>query len=169
MQNSSERCTEIHFTLTMSTPLPHLDVNLPTFSVRTEARKRSPRFSAAWARYTLQITDLDLWRNNDPIVSLSGILDEFLKMVLSKDCENDVFRIVITDESKTITPISTRYLKSYMHTSAAILLRTESVLLSHEELQLGEPLVVHVTQVSTKEPSEQLAHFMHENAENTQN
>lgn len=142
--------------------LPFLYIDSPQYSVRTLSRRRLAAFNASWATYKLNVTDVDYWQSNDPSAVLGKLLSDFLDNVITKEYANDVYRIVIESGSdKTITPFSTRFLKGYLHASDAILDRFAAVLQSHDEVQIGEPVVVSVTRIhSLDPPTEQLAHHM---------
>lgn len=143
--------------------LPEVSEDFANFSVRTEKRRSLPHFNASFGTYKLNITNTEYWKSTKPLDVVSNILQQFLELVVTKDNINDVFRIVIEGTGEdSITPLSTRFLRGYSHSSESILQRFEYLLQSHDALQFGDPITIHVTRVHSLDyPTQQLAHHVH--------
>lgn len=128
--------------------LPILQGDFGTFSVATEGRHNARRFGAAWAVYTLTITDQS-WRNDDPLEIVATALETFLDAVIGEEHRDDLFRFAVSAETLQI-PITTRFLRGFEHGALVLLDRIELVMQSHDELVVGQPWTVHVTRAITR-------------------
>lgn len=127
--------------------LPIVEGDFGTFHVATEGRHNASRLGAAWAVYTITITDQS-WRNDDPLDIVTTALERFLEEVIGEEHRDDLFRFTVTAETLHI-PISTRFMRGFEHGALVLLDRIELVMQSHDELVVGQPWTVHVTRAIT--------------------